>query len=64
MLNQNHFFEKKSPGPPPLIVAFKRKLKITLKLRVKSYLKNELKSYVKSFDNSNMNTYVFTETRP
>ena len=47
-----------------LIVAFKRKLKISLKLTVKSYLKNELTSYIKCFDNSNMNTYVFTETRP
>ena len=47
-----------------LIVAFKRKLKITLKLTVKSYIKNEVKSYLKNFDNSNMNTYVFTETRP
>ena len=56
--------------PPPiytfyhLIVAFKRKLKITLKLTVKSYLKNEPKSYRKCFDNSNMNTYVFRESRP
>ena len=47
-----------------LIVAFKRKLKISLKLTVKSYLKNELNSYLKNFNNSNMNTYVFTETRP
>ena len=47
-----------------LIVAFKRTLKITFKLTVKSYLKNEPKSYLKCFDNSNMNTYVFRESRP